>query len=145
MRNSKVFFPLKYHGNILMFLMLFKHFLPQKSMKIISSKYFSFLTLDNLNITYHFDSVSMSSNGFNILNALGKFSLEYYSVFSIQFFIMPRHQKSGRVLCYTLWNFECPSVRPSSPPPHPPLLLPATPPTVLGQSFSNFTGAFRMV
>ena len=24
-------------------------------------------------------------------------------------------------------------------------LLPATPPTVLGQSFSNFTGAFRMV
>ena len=27
----------------------------------------------------------------------------------------------------------------------PTILLPATPPTVLGQSFSNFTGAFRMV
>ena len=27
--------------------------------------------------------------------------------------IMPRHQKGGGVLCYTLWNFECPSVRPS--------------------------------
>ena len=26
-------------------------------------------------------------------------------------FFMPRHQKSGGVLCYTLWNFECPSVR----------------------------------
>ena len=122
----------------------------------------------------------------------------YFSIF------MPRHQKSGGVLCYTLWNFECPSVRQR---PHhssarnssysfrpilfklyrrfkdglkicilffqnPEIifyyifcifnldffralilqkcigsmyLLPATPPTVLGQSFSNFTGAFRMV
>ena len=52
---------------------------------------------------------------------------------------IPRHQKSGGVLCYTLWNFECLSVS------TPTILLPATPPTVLGQSFSNFTGAFRMV
>ena len=27
----------------------------------------------------------------------------------------------------------------------PTIRVPATPPTVLGQSFSNFTGAFRMV
>ena len=56
---------------------------------------------------------------------------------------MPRHQKSGGVLCYTLWNFECPSVRPSVSAPT--IRVPATPPTVLGQSFSNFTGTFRMV
>ena len=55
------------------------------------------------------------------------------------FTITPHHQKSGGVLCYTLWNFECPSVS------APTIRLPATPPTVLGQSFSNFTGAFRMV
>ena len=36
--------------------------------------------------------------------------------------------KSGGVLCYTLWNFECPSVS------TPTILLHATP-TVLGQSF----------
>ena len=36
-----------------------------------------------------------------------------------------------------------PYVRPSISAPT--ILLPATPPTVLGQSFSNFTGAFRMV
>ena len=35
------------------------------------------------------------------------------------------------------------SVRPSVSAPS--ILLPATPPTVLGQSFSNFTGVFRMV
>ena len=34
----------------------------------------------------------------------------------------------------------CPSVRQ-----RPTICVPATPPTVLGQSFSNFTGAFRMV
>ena len=28
-------------------------------------------------------------------------------------FFMPRHKKSDGVLCYTLWNFECPSIRPS--------------------------------
>ena len=37
----------------------------------------------------------------------------------------------------------CLSVRPSVSAPI--ILLPATPPTVLGQSFSNFTGAFMMV
>ena len=60
---------------------------------------------------------------------------------------MPRHQKSGGVLCYTLWNFECPSIHPFVCPSvsAPTIRLPATPPTVLGQSFSNFTGAFRMV
>ena len=47
--------------------------------------------------------------------------------------------KSGGVLCYTLWNFECLSVRQ-----HPTILLPTTP-TVLGQSFSNFIGAFRVI
>ena len=61
--------------------------------------------------------------------------------------MLPRHQKSGGVLCYTLWNFECPSVRMSIRPSVsvPTILLPTTPPTVLGQSFSNFTGTFRMV
>ena len=58
---------------------------------------------------------------------------------STDILFMPRHQKSGRVLSYTLWNFECPSIS------APTILLPAIPPTVLGQSFSNFTGAFRMV
>ena len=58
------------------------------------------------------------------------------------------------VLCYTLRNFECPSVRPSvclsvrpsvrlSAPTT--ILVSATPPTVLGQSFWNFTGVLRMV
>ena len=46
---------------------------------------------------------------------------------------MPRHQKSGGVLCYTLWNFEGL------------YLVRATPLTVSGRSFWNFTHAFRMV
>ena len=58
--------------------------------------------------------------------------------------------ESGGVLCYTLRNFECtsvclsvcPSVRPSAPTT---ILVSATPPTVLGQSFWNFTGVLRMV
>ena len=58
---------------------------------------------------------------------------------------MPRHQKSGGILLYPLkfWASVrlsvCPSVS------APTIRLPATPPTILGQSFSNFTGAFRMV
>ena len=47
---------------------------------------------------------------------------------------MPRHQKSGGVLCYTLWNFECPSVC------TPTIRLPATPPIVLGQSLQALLG-----
>ena len=72
-----------------------------------------------------------------IVPALSGFGQEDFYIF------MPRHQKSGGVLCYTLWNFGCPSVCPTVSAPT--ILLPATPPTVLGQSFSNFTGAFRMV
>ena len=58
--------------------------------------------------------------------------------------------ESGGVLCYTLRNFECLSVRPSvclSVRPSAPttILVSATPPTVLGQSFWNFTGVLRMV
>ena len=58
--------------------------------------------------------------------------------------------ESGGVLCYTLRNFECPSVRlsvhPSVRPSAPTtILVLATPPTVLGQSFWNFTGVLRMV
>ena len=62
--------------------------------------------------------------------------------------------ESGGVLCYTLRNFECPSVRPSvclsvrpSVRPSAPttILVSATPPTVLGQCFWNFTGVLRMV
>ena len=58
--------------------------------------------------------------------------------------------ESGGVLCYTLRNFECPSVCPSVRPsvrPSAPttILVSATPPTVLGQSFWNFTGVLRMV
>ena len=37
------------------------------------------------------------------------------------YIIMPRHPKSGGVLCYTLWNLECPSV--SAPTIRPQLLL----------------------
>ena len=40
--------------------------------------------------------------------------------------------ESGGILCYTLRNFECLSVRPSAPTT---ILVSATPPTVLGQSF----------
>ena len=130
-------------------------------------------------------------------------SVSYWHISSFILF-MPHHQKSGGVLCYTFWNFECPSVhqhphhssaRNSSYSFRPILfklyrrfkdglkicilflqnpeiifyhifcifnldffralilqkcigsmyLLPTTPPTVLGQSFSNFTGSFRMV
>ena len=62
--------------------------------------------------------------------------------------------ESGGALCYTLRNFECPSVRlsvcpsvrPSVRPSAPTtILVSATPPTVLGQSFWNFTGVLRMV
>ena len=54
--------------------------------------------------------------------------------------------ESGGVLCYTLRNFECPSVCPSVRPSAPTtILVSATPPTVLGQSFWNFTGVLRMV
>ena len=54
--------------------------------------------------------------------------------------------ESGGVLCYTLRNFECPSVRPSVRPSAPTtILVSATPPTVWGQSFWNFTGVLRMV
>ena len=53
---------------------------------------------------------------------------------------MPRHQK---VAGYYVIPSEILSVRPSVSAPT--ILLPATPPTVLGQSFSNFTGAFRIV
>ena len=69
------------------------------------------------------------------------FFLTFFHIF------MPHHKKSGGVLCYTLWNFECPSVCPSVRPSvsAPTIRVPATPPTVLGQSFSNFPGAFRMV
>ena len=58
--------------------------------------------------------------------------------------------ESGGVLCYTFRNFECPSVRLSvRPSVHPSapttVLVSATPPTVLGQSFWNFTGVLRIV
>ena len=71
---------------------------------------------------------------------------------AIDFYAPP--PESGGVLCYTLRNFECPSVclsvrpsvcpsvRPSAPTT---ILVSATPPTVLGQSFWNFTGVLRMV
>ena len=32
-------------------------------------------------------------------------------IFPPNILFMPRHQNSGGVLCYTLWNFECLSVR----------------------------------
>ena len=55
---------------------------------------------------------------------------------------MPRHQK---VAGYYVIPSEILSVRRPSVRPRPTILLPATPPTVLGQSFSNFTGAFSIV
>ena len=73
-----------------------------------------------------------------------------YSLKTAQCFYAPPPE-SGGVLCYTLRNFECPSVRPSvrsSVRPSAPttILVSATPPpTVLGQSFWNFTGVLRMV
>ena len=66
-------------------------------------------------------------------------------------FIMPRHQK---VAGYYVIPSEilsvrppvCLSVRPSVRPSAPTtILVSATPPTVLGQSFWNFTGVLRMV
>ena len=66
-------------------------------------------------------------------------------------FVMPRHQK---VAGYYVIPSEilsvrpsvCPSVRPSVRPSAPTtILVSATPPTVLGQSFWNFTGVLRMV
>ena len=66
----------------------------------------------------------------------------------VTFYALP--PESGGVLCYTLRNFECPSFRPSVCPsvrPSAPttILVSATSPTVLGQSFWNFTGVLRMV
>ena len=72
---------------------------------------------------------------------------------------MPRHQKvvghyvipseilsvrpSVRLsVCPSVRQSVCPSVRPSAPTT---ILVSATPPTVLGQSFWNFTGVLRMV
>ena len=55
-------------------------------------------------------------------------------------FLCPATKK---VAGYYVIPSEILSVRPSVSAPT--ILLPATPPTVLGQSFSNFTGAFRMV
>ena len=50
-------------------------------------------------------------------------------------------------VCPFVHRSVCPSIRPSVclSVSAPTILLPATPPTVLGQSFSNFTAAFRMV
>ena len=169
-----------------------------------------------VSVLYHFVPISGTFDKIQqVLNFCVKIITSLASHFTIENYLfktifMPHHQKSGGVLCYTLWNFECPSVcpsvRPSAPPPFlcPQLLLqfsaspfqtlqallgwsedmhivfseswnyfllhfffifnldsfqalilqkcigsmyplPATPPTVLGQSFSNFTGAFRMV
>ena len=55
-------------------------------------------------------------------------------------FLCPATKK---VVGYYVIPSEILSVRPSVSAPT--ILLPATPPTVLGQSFSNFTGPFRMV
>ena len=55
-------------------------------------------------------------------------------------FLCPATKK---VAGYYVIPSEILSVRPSVSPPT--IRLPATPPTVLGQSFSNFTGTFRMV
>ena len=82
------------------------------------------------------------------LKTVGLFSLKQQS-FQFRVFYAPPPE-SGGVLCYTLRNFECPSVclsvspsvRPSAPTT---ILVSATPPTVLGQSFWNFTGVLRMV
>ena len=68
----------------------------------------------------------------------------FYHFFPI---FMPRHQK---VAGYYVIPSEilsvrpsvCPSIRPSAPTT---ILVSATPPTVLGQSFWNFTGVLRMV
>ena len=74
----------------------------------------------------------------------------YYSKFDRDHFYYAPPPESGGALCYTLRNFECPSVRlsvcPSVRPSAPTtIFVSATPPTVLGQSFWNFTGVLRMV
>ena len=60
-------------------------------------------------------------------------------------FLCPATKKWRGIMLYHLkfWVSVRPSVRPSVSA-HT-ILLPATPPTVLGQSSSSFTGAFRMV
>ena len=83
------------------------------------------------------------------LKALEKYFISQDIMMSCKSFYAPPPE-SGGVLCYTLRNFECPSVRlsvcPSVRPSAPTtILVSATPPTVLGQSFWNFTGVLRMV
>ena len=65
------------------------------------------------------------------------FRIVYWQISS---FLCPSTKK---VAGYYVILSEILSVRPSVSAPT--ILLPATPPTVLGQSFSNFTGPFRMV
>ena len=64
-----------------------------------------------------------------------------YQVFSQVAFYAPPPKKWRGIMLYPLKFWV--SVRPSVSAPT--ILLPATPSTVLGQSFSNFTGTFRMV
>ena len=67
----------------------------------------------------------------DVLTIVWRYAYAFYRILKLLFFFyffhifMPHHQKSGGVLCYTLWNFECTSIRPSAPPPFvcPQLLL----------------------
>ena len=101
------------------------------------------------NVTIYLDRFGNKKSTYSVMLILSQF-------FFFAFYAPP--PESGGVLCYTLRNFECPSVRPSvclsvrpsvrpSIRPSAPttILVSATPPTVLGQSFWNFTGVLRMV
>ena len=89
-----------------------------------------------------------------------KFSVQSFErrtlpVFTELNITMPRHQKVAGYyvipseilsvrpsVCLSVCPSVCPSVRPSAPTT---ILVSATPPTIWGQSFWNFTGVLRMV
>ena len=92
--------------------------------------------MSNINIFEHIQDMCLPH--YNILQWDSEESQLTYEVRLP--FLCPATKK---VAGYYVIPSEILSVRPSVSAPT--ILLPATPPTVLGQSFSNFTGAFRMV
>ena len=83
---------------------------------------------------------------YNLHTTSRPFSHILYDIHYIHYyFYAPPPKKWRGIMLYPLkfWVSVCLSVRPSVSTPT--MCVPATPPIVLGQSFSNFTGAFRMV
>ena len=106
-------------------------------------------TLIDLLFTRNPENIIISGVGEAFLEQNLRYHCPTYAVF------MPRHQKvagyyviPSKILSVrpSVRLSVCPSVRPSVRPSAPTtILVSATPPTVLGQSFWNFTGVLRMV